>query len=420
MGKFSPNILKTAAKGKHTEDGGLQLRITSVTEDGIRKGSWYFRYSFQGRQQEVGLGSISKLTLKQARLERDRYADGMADRRNPVNPKDAKRLEREQGQTKSFILSEVADLAFKARQGQLRGDGKAGRWMSPLTSHVLPKLGRKDVTQINQRDISNVLSPIWKEKAPTAKKAIERLGIVLRHARAMGLDVNPLVVDDAKALLGATGHVARHHPALPHAEVPVFFQSLDTTNIVQRLLAYYLLSGAGTRIRPVLNMRFDQIEGDVWTVPASMMKGLRDKAEDFRVPITKPMSELIDISRAETQGALVFPSPNRANKPESPISDQAVENVMRRSEDGCQWPEPYRLHGLRASFRTWVSVNNPSLYAVAETALAHKVGRVVERSYQRHDFLEERRRLLENWADFLSQADEASTPAELPQKGLTA
>lgn len=84
------------------------------------------------------------------------------------------------------------------------------------------------------------------------------------------------------------------------------------------------------------------------------------------------------------------------------ISDQAIENVMRDREIEWDWPEPYRPHGLRATFRTWVSEVDPSLYAVAETALAHRVGGNVERTYARNDFIEQRRALMERWADHVT------------------
>ena len=84
------------------------------------------------------------------------------------------------------------------------------------------------------------------------------------------------------------------------------------------------------------------------------------------------------------------------------ITDQAIENVMRGCEAKWEWPERYRPHGLRASFRSWVSEIDPSLYAVAETALAHKVGGIVERTYARNDFLEQRRALMELWAEHVT------------------
>lgn len=144
-------------------------------------------------------------------------------------------------------------------------------------------------------------------------------------------------MDDVKALLGATGHVAKKHPALPQDELQNLLQFLDVQNVVQRALAFYTLSGAGTRLRPTLHMQFDQIEGDVWTVPADLMKVQRNSTDDFRVPITKPKWELIEHSRATTNGSFVFPSPDLSDNPERPISDQALENIMRRREKERSW-----------------------------------------------------------------------------------
>ena len=55
----------------------------------------------------------------------------------------------------------VAEEAFEARKAELKGDGKAGRWFSPLELHVLPKIGRVPIEELDQQDIKNVLAPIW-------------------------------------------------------------------------------------------------------------------------------------------------------------------------------------------------------------------------------------------------------------------
>lgn len=96
-------------------------------------------------------------------------------------------------------MQNVADAAFEARKAELKGDGKAGRWFSPLELHVLPKLGKVPVEDIDQRDIETVLMPLWHTKAETARKALNRLGIVLKHGAAMGYDV------DLQATLDAIG-----------------------------------------------------------------------------------------------------------------------------------------------------------------------------------------------------------------------
>jgi integrase len=203
----------------------------------------------------------------------------------------------------------------------------------------------------------------------------------------MGLAVDRMAVDDAKHLLGAQGHNPQKHPTLPATHAPALHQALDVSNVTQRALAFYMLIGGGTRIRPVLNMQFEQIIDDVWIVPGDLMKGRRNKVEDFHVPITQKMRALIDVSREQNQlGSLVFRTPNRSKTSEASITDQSVENVMRKFEKNWNWVEPYSAHGLRATFRTWASKENPAIYAVAETALAHSVCKVVERSYERNEF----------------------------------
>ena len=116
---------------------------------------------------------------------------------------------------------------------------KPVRWLTPLTLHVLPKLGKVPVTDLDQRDIRDTLAPIWHTKADTARKAMNRLAIVLRHAAALGLDVDLQATEKAKALLGTTRHVPKNVPAMNWADVPEFYASLEEptlTHLALRLL----------------------------------------------------------------------------------------------------------------------------------------------------------------------------------------
>lgn len=404
MAKLAANILSTAKTGKHSDGGGLNLLIKGRDKKGRAKGSWVFRYTFLKQRYELGLGSVQAFSLAQARNECVRLRDLMTDKRNPINPIEEKRtLEAEARYgRKTYTLEELAPLAFEAIMGQLKDDGKAGRWYSPLEMYVLPKLGKMKVEEIHQRDIESTLKPIWRTKAPTAEKALHRLGIVMKHGAAMGLDINLNAVLSARQLLGHSGHIVRHHPALPWQDIPQLYQSLDFDNIVQRALGLYILTGGGMRLKPLRIAHADQISNGVWTIEGASMKGLKGKVTDFRVPITDEMQRLIDMSFAENVEGFLFPSPMSIIGRVKPISDQAIENVMRSKEKEWNWPEPYRPHGIRSTFRTWVSEINPSLYAVAETALAHKVGSKTERTYDRNDFLEQRRELKERWSAYLT------------------
>lgn len=188
----------------------------------------------------MGLGSVQSLSLAQARIERDRWRDLMNDKRNPINPMDEKRrleLEARDGR-KALTLAEVAPMAFEALKGRLKDEGKAGRWFSPLRLYVLPVMGNLKIEDVHQRDIVKALEPIWKTKAPTAQKALDRLGAVMKLGAAMGLDINLNAVLNAKQLLGHSGHKVRNHPALPWQDIPRLYQSLNAANTVERALMF--------------------------------------------------------------------------------------------------------------------------------------------------------------------------------------
>ncbi len=91
---------------------------------------------------------------------------------------------------------------------------------------------------------------------------MSRLSIVLRHAAALGLEVDLQATDKAKALLGKQRHTVTNVPALPWQDVLAFYQSLggSITDLALRLL---ILTGA--RSGPLRNIHMDQIDGDVWT-----------------------------------------------------------------------------------------------------------------------------------------------------------
>jgi len=404
MGKLAANILRTAAVGKHSDGAGLYLLVTGHDGNGRAKGSWIFRYTYFKQRYEMGLGSIQTLSLARARGECDRWRDLMNDRRNPVNPMEEKRrLETDARHGRaSMTLAEVAPLAFEAIKSRLKGDGKAGRWYSPLRLHVLPVLGTLNIVDVHQRDIEKALKPIWQTKAPTAKKALHCLGTVMNHAAAMGLDVNSNAVSNARQLLGEQRHHVRNHPALPWQDVPKLYQWLNPEITTHRALMFYILTGGGTRIAPLRTARRDQFSDGIWTIPGEALKGRKDDVVDFRVPITCEMQEIVNWPLDESDGDFLFPSPKSRSEKPMAITDQAIENIMRDREIEWAWAEPYRPHGLRASFRSWVSEFDPSLFAVAETALAHRVGGIVERTYARNDFLEQRRVLMERWADHVT------------------
>ncbi len=380
LNKLSASTLKSVPPGKYSDGGGLWFHRR---EDGGAQ--WFLRVTVLGRRREMGLGSFPEVSLKEARQDADNWRAVARKGTDPI--KERERLKREEA-SKLHLLKDVALDAFESRKAELKGDGKAGRWFSPLELHVLPKIGKVPVVELDQKDIRDTLAPIWHDKADTARKAMNRLSIVMRHAAALGLDVDLQATDKANALLGKQRHKAKKIPAMPWKEVPAFYQSLEggtTTELALRLLIL-----TAVRSYPLRNLHLDQIDSGVWTIPAEAMKGRRDATEAFRVPLSTEALTVIEKAKPIARDGLLFPGVRRGV-----ISDMTMGSLMKRRKLS------ERPHGFRSSFRDWVAETQNVPFEVAETCLGHVVGGSVERSYKRTDYLEQRRELMEKWGNLL-------------------
>lgn len=375
--RLSSASVRSASIGKHCDGAGLWL-----IKRANGGGQWMLRITIHGRRREMGLGSLLDVSLVEARQLADDARKLAISGTDPIKEREKRRREAERADN---TLRKMAEEAFEARRAELKGDGLAGRWFSPLELHVLPKLGKVPVEELDQRDIRDALAPIWHAKAATARKAMDRLGIVLKYSAALGLDVDLQATDKAKALLGKSRHVSQNIPALTWQDVPTFYASLAEPSITH--LALKLLILTGLRSRPVRFCRTDEVKGDVWIVPADLMKGRVGVTSDFRVPLSQEAQLVLEMAKPFERDGYLFPSARKGV-----ISDAAMARLMERrgmSE---------RPHGFRSSLRTWLAEATDAPHEVAETMLAHIAGTSVERAYRRTDFLDQRRELLERWA----------------------
>jgi len=379
--KLSTVKIKTAAPGKYSDGGGLWLH---KREDGGAQ--WVLRVTVYGRRREMGLGRLDDVSVKEARAQAAKWQAVARDGKDPI--KERERERREATKPLNTLVNIAAD-AFESRKAELKADGKAGRWFTPLELHVLPKLGKIPIEEIDQQDIKNTLGPIWHTKADTANKALTRLGIVMRYAAALGLDVDLQATDKAKALLGKTRHVIQNIPSLPWQEVPAFYATLAEPTVTN--LALRLLILTGVRSAPLRFIRLDQIQDDVWTVPGEAMKGRQGSNADFRVPLSLEALRVIELAEPHARDGFLFPSTRKGV-----ISDATMSRMMERRGMA------ERPHGFRSSLRTWLAEATDAPHEVAETVLQHVAGTSVQLAYRRTDYLEKRRVLMERWGQLVT------------------
>lgn len=363
--------------GKHADGAGLWL-----VKDEQARGKWVLRVTVHGRRREMGLGAFPAVSLAEARRNAEA---ARAKVRAGLDPIKEREREFRQVARNLHLLNDIAMDAFEARKAELKGDGIAGRWFSPLELHVLPRLGKVPVADIDQVDIRDCLAPIWHAKAETARKALNRLQICLRHAAALGLDADLQATEKARALLGKPRHKAVNIPALPWQTVPAFYKTLDDGTVTH--LALRLLILTGVRSGPLRFLHESQIDGELWTIPGEAMKGRKDATADFRVPLVPEAMSVIAQARRHAREGFLFPSQRKGV-----ISDATMSRLMERQGMDA------RPHGFRSSLRDWLAEATDAPHEVAETVLGHVAGGKVERAYRRTDFLEQRRALLDRWA----------------------
>jgi integrase len=362
-------------KGKYADGQGLWL----VKRD-KQFGKWMLRVVISGKRREMGLGRWPDVSIAEAR---ERAAAARRQLRDGIDPIfDRQKTKRT---VKRLTLKDAIDTCFDARKAQLKREGDAGRWLSPLKTHIIPKLGSYPVEEIDQHTLVETLGPIWHDKAEVARKALNRVNLTLKHAAALGLNVDLQATMKARALLGKQRHQAEHIPSLPYAEAPAFYQWLTTVPGLTAL-ALRLLMLTVARTSEVRLATFSEIKGDIWYLAAERTKTGRKQ----RVPLNDEALAVIVAARQLSESDYLFPSLKG-----KPLSDAAMAALMKREGHEA------RPHGFRATFRTWCEEKTDTPFEVKEAALGHMIDSGVVGAYQRSDRIQKRQSLLTLWSDYL-------------------
>ncbi|WP_172296010.1 site-specific integrase [Pseudoruegeria sp. HB172150] len=367
---------RSLGAGKHSDGQGLWLVKRSKTA-----GKWVLRLTVNGRRREMGLGAWPDVAIADARRRARDARQALRDGDDPIVERLKARSTRNQ-----LTLEQAINGCFEARKAGLKRDGEAGRWMSPLKTHLIPRLGNIPIEKIDQHLLRETLDPIWHKKPDAAEKTLQRVNLTLKHAAALGLDVDLQAAIKTRALLGKQRHVVQHIPSMPYSESPTFYHWLTTkTGAAPLALRFLMLTVA--RTTEVRLAEFDEFDGATWALPPERTK----TGKLHRIPLSRDALDILTTLRRTASGSHIFSSHRGKH-----LSDMAMSSFMKREGYNA------RPHGFRATFRSWAEECTDKPFEVKELSLGHQVGSEVERAYQRSDLLEARRELLEMWGDFLA------------------
>jgi integrase len=388
VGKLTAlKVSRASHPGMFADGAGLYLQVT-----GAGAKSWIYRFSLCGRAREMGLGSLSALSLTDARAK---AAECRRLRQEGVDPIEARKAQREQAALDAAKMLTFAEAAARYIAGHRVGwkNAKhASQWENTLAAYAEPVLGALSIQAIDTGLVLKVLEPIWKAKPETASRVRGRIEVILDWAKVRGLrqGENPARWrGHLDHLLPAKAKVRRvkHHAALPYAEMPAFIAELRAQEgNAARALEFTALTAARTGDTIGAVSKEVNASDEVWTIPAERMKA----GKEHRVPLSGRALAILDETRRTrtSDSRYIFPG----GKAGQPLSNMAMTEVLRRmGRTGIT------VHGFRSTFRDWAAERTNFPNEVVEMALAHAVGDKVEAAYRRGDLFEKRRRLMAEW-----------------------
>ncbi|WP_068858567.1 tyrosine-type recombinase/integrase [Perlucidibaca aquatica] len=367
------------------DGGGLHLYVSTT---GSR--TWRLAYRLAGKPQTMSLGSYPEITLAAARVKREEVKRALIEGHDPMAPRRVNR----QGMT----LAEATDTYWQGRKdvsATYRTNALRG-----IELHLV-RLMPKPIGSITRDDLLGEL--LLMDAAGLhvyVRKVRMWVGQVFEWAVENGIaNINPAALIRPEKAFGRAKVTS--FAALALREVPEFLERLAMEGDLQSVLACRLLALTWVRTNELRMMEWSEVDeaAKVWLIPAGKMK--RDR--DHLVPLSSQSLAVLKQLRARSrpEARYVFSAPHRMDRP---MSENAVLTLIAR----MGYRGRMTGHGWRSVASTWANENGYSPDAI-ERQLAHVPDNKIRAVYNRAEYLPDRKKLLQDWADWLDSC--GLTPA---------
>jgi integrase len=366
------------------DGGGLFLLITPTGGK-----LWRFKYRFDGKEKKIAFGSYPEVSLLDARQRRDEARRQLA---NGFDPGEIRKVQ------KQASIQETETFEAIAREWHTRffstwSEGYAETLLSRLELYIFPWIGKRPIAEIKVPELLAVLQRIESRgKLDTTQRVRIICGQVFRYAVVTGRAER----DPTTALKGALPQPQKINRAAitEPTKVGKLLRTIDGYQgsfVVQCALKLAPL----LFVRPgeLRHAEWEEIdlENAEWNIPGSKMK----MKEPHLVPLSKQAIEILtEIKKLTGTGRYVFPG----RTSQRPMSDNAILAALRN----MGYPkEEMSGHGFRAMARTILDEVLQVRPDFIEHQLAHAVRDPNGRAYNRTAHLAERKKMMQQWADYL-------------------
>src|SRR5262245_9591576 len=381
--KLTSKQIKNAKPGYHADGGGLYLQ---KREGGL--GSWIFRYARNGREHWLGLGSLDTINVDEAREQARQMRQMLLAGKDPAIERRERHAEQAKQRAATILFRDAWAEVVAGRKGEWKNEDSLRQWESSLAS-IDRALGGVPCHLIDANMIRAALAAEWKRAQVTADRTRGRIEAVLDwaavHTGRTGAPNPARWKGNLQHVLRDTAEV-KHHEALPYDQVPEFMSRLRTRQTVAaRALEFAILTAA--RAGEAMGARWDEINGDTWTLPAERMK----EGKAHVVPLSPQALKIIKAMPRVSE--FIFVSRDGRRQGEQIGRDAFKDTLKALGIDAT-------AHGFRSTFADWAADNTAYPQEVREQCLAHAIPNKVEAAYRRGALLDKRRRLMDAWADY--------------------
>lgn len=388
--KLTQKLIRSLGDGLHSDGGNLYLRVRGNAR------SWVYRFRYHDKLTDLGLGSLSTTPLNKAREKAAALRESIANGGNPVYSRAAQRhqIKAQAKLAKRTYLPDIIDDALTHTQRLKRA--KAKEWLSSRRAayfnHADSIIGAIPIDLITKHDIKRVLDPLWEDHNAIALLVLATIRHCYSYAIANGLFKGTPPTEwrnNLETVMPVKPKSTKHHASCPWEKIPEVFKTLFEVSSVNADLKNCLLATilCGTRIGEFGRMDAADVDHNK---RLAIVRHRKDKnPEPFVVPYPRQAEHFF----MKKEG------PAFTNRVGKPIDSRSFLGFLNR-----RFPE-YTVHGFRATFSTWCAENGKDPY-VRELCLCHEVDNAVAAAYQRSSLLEQRRQLLQEWADYVTSLTE--------------
>ena len=370
------------------DGGGLYIELSPAGGK-----LWRLKYRYGGKEKRLSLGTYPEISLVEARNRREEARKILANGGDPAEAKKAQKVANAAQSANSFQVVAEEWLTMKRKSWSAITAEKAEMH---FREYVFPEVGAKPIAELTAPDFLMMLRKVEHRVPYTATRIRERCGQVCRYAIATGRAVsNP--VTDLRGALGTPN--TKHRPAITdRREFAVFLRDFRDANLgaVTRAATRFAML-TFTRSAEFRLAEWQEIDWDAkeWRVPAKRMKMGKNLAAHVVPLATQTMALLRELKELTGHSPYLFPNAHGAD---GIISENTVGKALNQM--GYQGRQC--AHGFRATARSLLAEQGWSVPAM-ERQLDHAERNKVVAAYARAEHLDERRKMMQAWADYLDK-----------------